>query len=73
MFLETTVRYWLDKGEETPQTAHSLVNSPLGRLHPMYQKLNNYMDGIYEDAEENRATNGCKFARFCMELTQELS
>ncbi|EMR71503.1 hypothetical protein UCREL1_1455 [Eutypa lata UCREL1] len=24
----------------------------------MYQKLNNYMDGIYEDAEENRATNG---------------
>ncbi|KAI0443001.1 hypothetical protein F4803DRAFT_517089 [Xylaria telfairii] len=33
-------------------------NHPLGRFHPTYQKLNDYMDDIYKDAEENRAVNG---------------
>ncbi|KAI1503397.1 hypothetical protein F5X99DRAFT_375123 [Biscogniauxia marginata] len=33
-------------------------NHPLGRLHPTYQKLNDYMDEIYQDAEDNRAKNG---------------
>ena len=36
------------------------MNSPLGRLHPTYRKLNNYLDDIYADAEGNRATNGCE-------------
>ncbi|EFQ35945.1 hypothetical protein CGRA01v4_07649 [Colletotrichum graminicola] len=33
-------------------------NHPLGRLHPKYRKLNDYMDDIYKDAEDNRRTNG---------------
>lgn len=37
-------------------------NHPLGRLHPTYRKLNDYMDDIYKDAEDNRRTNGCKFS-----------
>lgn len=35
-------------------------NSPIGRLLPAYQKLNNYLDDMYQDADENRATNGCE-------------
>ncbi|ORY69606.1 uncharacterized protein BCR38DRAFT_419557 [Pseudomassariella vexata] len=33
-------------------------NHPLGRLHPGYQKINDYLDEMYADAEANRATNG---------------
>ncbi|KAL9122891.1 MAG: hypothetical protein Q9187_000562 [Circinaria calcarea] len=33
-------------------------NHPLGRFHPTYRKINNYLDDIYADAEGNRATNG---------------
>ncbi|KAI2617410.1 hypothetical protein GGR54DRAFT_607648 [Hypoxylon sp. NC1633] len=33
-------------------------NSPLGRLSPTYQRVNHYMDELYEDAESNRTTNG---------------
>ncbi|KAK0635859.1 hypothetical protein B0T17DRAFT_503358 [Bombardia bombarda] len=33
-------------------------NHPLGRLHPMYQKLNDYYDKIYEDAAKYQSTNG---------------
>ncbi|RYP45962.1 hypothetical protein DL769_011421 [Monosporascus sp. CRB-8-3] len=33
-------------------------NNPLGRLHPAYQKLNDYLDEMYANCEANRATNG---------------
>ncbi|ROV93458.1 hypothetical protein VPNG_09625 [Cytospora leucostoma] len=36
-------------------------NHPLGRFAPKYRKFNEYMDELYEYAEANRATNGCKF------------
>lgn len=35
-------------------------NTTLGRLSPAYQKLNNYLDEMYQDCDENRVTNGCK-------------
>ncbi|KAK3342080.1 hypothetical protein B0T25DRAFT_559921 [Lasiosphaeria hispida] len=33
-------------------------NHPVGRLHPLYQKLNKYLDDMYAECEANRATNG---------------